>query len=135
MEAHDGPPVVFFDGVCGLCNGTVDWLLARDRRARLRFAPLQGETARRLLGELPEDALEWTFLLRDGAGTHERSDAVLGALQHVGGPWSLIRVLRLVPRALRDAVYRFVARRRYRWFGRRDACRLPSTAERERFLP
>ena len=155
-------PILFFDGVCGLCNRFVDLMLRADRRGRYRYAPLQGETAQRLLGpraqapldgpqagdpetgDLPlgsseadspqaGDPQSFVFLEKDKR--YERSNAVLLALSGLGGTWRLISLLYVFPRPLRDFVYRIVARNRYRWFGRRDECRLPTPEERDRFLP
>jgi len=134
MRRDGEPPILFFDGVCGLCNASVDALLAADRRARIRFAPIQGETAKRLLPPLPENPLEWTRLYLDERGLHQYSDAAIEVSRRVGGFYALAVVFRIVPRALRDPVYRWIARNRYRWFGKRDACRVPSPAERARFL-
>jgi predicted DCC family thiol-disulfide oxidoreductase YuxK len=129
-------PIVFFDGVCGLCNASVDWLLTRDRRAILTFAPIQGETAARTLGKQDDDPESWSMVLVDDTGRYERSDAAIGIARHLGGPWALAgRLVGVVPRGLRDAAYRWIARNRYRWFGRHDTCRIPSPAERARFLP
>lgn len=127
-------PIVFFDGVCGLCNAAVDRLLRWDRRGVLRFAPLQGSTAERLLPARFTKHLD-TLVLLDADGPHQRSEAALRALHHVGGPWRLLTLLRMVPRPLRDAVYDLIARRRYQWFGRKESCRLPLPHERDRFLP
>jgi predicted DCC family thiol-disulfide oxidoreductase YuxK len=128
-------PIVFFDGVCNLCNGAVNFLIDRDRAGRLRFAPLQGRTfeavrlANPWLGEVD------SLVLADAAGVHVRSAAALGLLRYLGGPWRLLGGLgRLIPRPLRDWLYDRVARGRYRWFGRRDACRLPTPELRARFL-
>jgi predicted DCC family thiol-disulfide oxidoreductase YuxK len=134
-RAADGP-VVFFDGVCGLCNGAVDWLLAHDRRAALRFAPLQGVTASER-GLTPRgDATGWSMVLVDAQGEHRGSSAALRTVRHIGGVWGgLAGAALIVPRPLREWVYRLVAGNRYRWFGRRDACRMPSVEERGRFLP
>ena len=126
-------PILFFDGVCGLCNRFVDLMLKADSRDRFRYAPLQGETALDILG--PQDEDPRSFLLMDQEIQYEQSDAVLRALRRLGGSWRLIAVLYVFPRPLRDLVYRLVARNRYRWFGRRDACRLPTPEERNRFLP
>lgn len=138
-------PILFFDGVCGLCNRFVDFMLKADSRSRFRYAPLQGETARRLLGVDDQagghkpgdpqagDPRSFVFLEKDAS--YEQSNAVLLALSRLGGPWRLIAVLYVFPRPVRDFVYRIVARNRYRWFGRRDACRLPAPEERDRFLP
>lgn len=125
------PLVVYFDGVCGLCNRFVDFLLRRDRQLRLRFAPLQGTTATAL--SLPTESD--TVVVMDGTRTLARSDAALAALSSLGGLWVFTAVLGLVPRPLRDGVYRFVARNRYQWFGHRDRCRLPDPHEAQSFLP
>ncbi len=129
------PPIVFFDGTCGLCNAWVDFLLRVDRKQRLRFAPLQGETARERLPIRPRSGLE-TIALLDERGIAERSEAVLRILEALGSPWRApARLLRRMPLRWRDGFYDGVAARRYRWFGKRDACRVPAAAERERFLP
>ena len=128
------PPIVFFDGVCGLCNRSVDLLLRWDTKAVLRFAPLQGSTARALLPAEQTRDLD-SLVLKDAKGIHRRSDAALLALEHLGGGWRMMGLLRALPRGWRDAVYGWVARHRYRWFGKKESCRLPSANERERFLP
>jgi len=135
MPLEAEPPILFFDGVCALCNATVDAVLAAGRRGEVRFAPIQGETAKRLLPPQPEDPLEWTLLYLDERGLHQVSDAAIELARRVGGVYALAGLLRVIPRALRDPVYRWVARNRYRWFGKRDSCRVPSPEERERFLP
>lgn len=145
--AHEGP-ILFFDGVCGLCNGFVDFLMARDKRGAFRFAALQGETAAAALApeDLPGEASPpqgggdgaealRSVILRDGEGLHRRSEAAIRCLAGLGGYWSLANLLRLVPRPLRDLGYDFIARHRYRWFGKRETCRMPTPAERGRFLP
>jgi predicted DCC family thiol-disulfide oxidoreductase YuxK len=128
-------PVIFFDGVCGLCNAWVDFVMARDRQRRFHFSPLQGETARDWLQMTPDSPLD-SVTLADAAGIHRKSDAVWRILVQLGGGWSLAgRLLRLVPRPVRNWGYDFVARHRYRWFGKKESCRLPNAVERERFLP
>ena len=129
----DGP-IVFFDGECGLCNGFVDFAMARDRGGRLRYAPLQGETAEL---RLPEEfrGMDSVVLLRDGKPL-QRSSAVAGVLWELGGLWRFAgRMLRHVPYRLREFGYRIVAKNRYRLFGKRDACRMPTPEERGRILP
>ena len=126
-------PVLFFDGVCGLCNAAVDFVIARDRHQRFLFAPLQGELAKTEVG--PEPAGGWqTLVLRDGGVTYHRSSAALRIALHLGGVWRLAAVFRLIPAPLRDVVYDWVARNRYRWFGKTETCRLPKPDERARFL-
>jgi predicted DCC family thiol-disulfide oxidoreductase YuxK len=129
-----GRPVAFFDGVCNLCNGTVNFLIDRDRRARLRFAPLQGSTFAELAARHPELRGIDSFVLSQGGRVHVRSGAAVRILMALGGPWRLAGALLAVPRPLRDRLYDFVARRRYRWFGRTDTCRIPTPELRARFL-
>ncbi len=133
------PPLVVFDGVCNLCNQSVDWLVWLDRKRRLRYTSLQGKTAGEILaksGPLPENTQNWSMLLWDQQGIHTRSDAALRTLAHLGGLYTAAHLLRwLIPRFLRDAVYRAIARRRYRWFGQKDSCRVPTPEERALFLP
>jgi predicted DCC family thiol-disulfide oxidoreductase YuxK len=127
--------IVFFDGVCGLCDRTVRMLIARDRHRRLRYAPLQGETARERLATTAGQDFSSIVYLERGA-RFEQSDAVWRILRALGGFWGVCGLLlRIVPRPIRDFLYRVVAKRRYAWFGRHDACRLPVPGERELFLP
>ena len=125
--------IVFFDGVCGLCNGFVDFLIKRDRKGVLLFAPLQGDKARELFPTINSEKLETIIYWRNGKEIH-KSNAVLFILKDMGGPWSLCYVLRICPRFLRDWIYDFVAKNRYNWFGKRDACRLPTESEKMRFI-
>lgn len=128
-------PIVFFDGVCGLCSHSVDFLISRDRRHVLRFAPLQGETSRQLLN-LPPDSDYSSMVLWEQGRMYRQSDAVARALIHAGGFWGFVGLLmRCVPRPLRNWGYNLVARNRYRWFGKKESCRLPQPAERALFLP
>jgi len=126
-------PVLFFDGVCGLCNSTVDFILARDREGRFKFSPLQSEYAARNLDQAHDQSLS-TLILKDGSEVLTRSDAVLRIASHLGGVWRLVGIFRIVPRPIRDAAYRMVASNRYRWFGKMDSCRMPTAGERTRFV-
>jgi len=127
-------PVLFFDGVCGLCDATVHWLLERDRHAVLRFAPLQGETAATVLPPADSQDLRSVVLL-DGDGIHRRSTAAIRTLRHLGGRYrTFARLLWFVPRPLREVSYRVISKIRYRLFGKKDLCRLPRPGENERFL-
>ena len=128
-------PIIFFDGVCGMCNAFVNLILRVDRRQTFLFAPLQGATAREMLPPLSDDAREWSMIYVDEAGVHDQSDASLEVYRRLGGFWRLVSLLRYVPRALRNPVYRVIARHRYHWFGKKDSCRVPSQDEQTRFLP
>lgn len=136
--ARTEPPqagVIVFDGVCALCSRWVRFLLRFDREARYRFAAMQGEHGSALLrahGLDPQDPL--SFLLLDAQGAWTDTDAILRVLTGLGGAWRLAGVLQAVPRRWRDGAYRVLARNRYRWFGRHDACLLPDPQQAERFL-
>ena len=137
MSGAPSTSVVFFDGVCNLCNGTVQFILDRDKREAFRFAPLQSETAEKMLSGrvLAEDrdALD-SVILVEGEKVYERSDAALRIARRLSGPWPVLYAFIIVPRFLRDFVYRFIARNRYRWFGRTEQCRVPTPELRARFL-
>ena len=132
LNAH---PVILFDGVCGLCNRWVTFVLERDRKEVFRFAALQSDAGRALLNEysLPRDKLDSVVLVAEGR-VYTQSSAVLEILQRLGFPWSAAAIATVVPRGFRDAVYDFVAQNRYRWFGRTETCRMPAPSERSRFL-
>lgn len=127
--------VVVFDAQCLLCNGWVQFLLRHDRHGRIRFASMQGATGQRLLAAagLQVDGLQ-TLLLVDGARHWQHTAAIFRVLHALGWPWRLAWLGWLVPSALRDAAYRWVARNRYRMFGRADACLLPQAQHAARFL-
>jgi predicted DCC family thiol-disulfide oxidoreductase YuxK len=127
--------IVVFDAQCLLCNGWVRFLLRHDRRRTLRFASIQGEHGRRLLAEhgLQVDRLQ-TLLLVDGAHSWQHTDAIFRVLHALGGAWRLAWVAWLLPGFVRDPLYRWLARNRYRWFGRTDTCMLPPPDHAARFL-
>ncbi len=136
--------VVYYDGVCVMCNGFVTFLAARDRGRRLYFAPLQGDTFATLKARQPELAQIDSMVCETpsvGSGEqprlHTHSSAALHALAALGGAWTVARLFLVIPRFLRDAVYRFVATVRYAVFGKRDetACPLPSPELAARLLP
>jgi len=137
MNGMEAPanPIVLFDGVCNLCNGSVQFLIRRDPGARFRFASLQSPVGERLLDELGIDrqAVDSVILVEDGRW-YKESDAALRIAHSLGGPWKALGILRLIPRPLRDGLYRFIARNRYRWFGKTEACWLPTPELRGRFL-
>ncbi|WP_269791965.1 thiol-disulfide oxidoreductase DCC family protein [Stenotrophomonas sp. Iso1] len=127
--------VIVFDGVCALCSRWVRFLLRFDRRGRYRFAAMQGEQGRRLLlahGLDPDDPL--SFLLVKGDAAYTDTDAIVRVISGLGGVWRLAGVARWIPKALRDRGYRWLARNRYRWFGRHETCFLPTPEQRGRFL-
>lgn len=125
--------LVLFDGECGLCDRVVQWLLRHDKNGILTYAPLQGETAKPYVQGL--DTMVFVERQEDGTvKVFARSRGVFRILQKLGGGWRVVAWLRVLPRFLTDAGYRFIARNRIRWFGRVDACRLPDPETRARFL-
>jgi predicted DCC family thiol-disulfide oxidoreductase YuxK len=133
MDANG--PILLFDGACNFCNGTVNFVIDHDSEQRFRFASLQSEAGQALLrahglGELPLS----TMVLIDRGQAHLDSDGVLRTARLLGGPFALLAPFLLVPRALRDPLYRAFARNRYRLFGRTEQCRVPTPELRARFL-
>ena len=131
----DEHPVVLFDGVCNLCNGAVVFIIERDPRARFRFGALQSEATAALLAATGvRDALPDSMVLVEKGRLSVRSQAALRIARGLRFPWWLLSVFVLLPRRLRDGMYDIVARHRYRWFGKRDACMVPTPELEKRFL-
>ena len=140
MSQVESNPIVLYDGICGLCNRLVQFLLKRDTHDRFRFASLQSEFARNVLtqhGLDPQD-LDTVYLVTDYGQPDERllarSDAILFMLKQLGGLWKVAGVGHVLPKAFRDAVYKVVARTRYRVFGKYESCMLPEPKHRNKFL-
>jgi predicted DCC family thiol-disulfide oxidoreductase YuxK len=130
-------PLILFDGVCNLCNASVNYVIDRDPAALFRFASLQSDTAEKRLGALgvvlPKGDPDSILLIEDGR-VYRESTAALRIARLLKGPARWWAVFQIVPRPIRDAVYQFIARHRYRWFGRTDACRVPTPELASRFL-
>jgi predicted DCC family thiol-disulfide oxidoreductase YuxK len=125
--------IVFFDGVCNLCNRSVDFLIRRDRNRVLHFAPLQGITSKKLID--PEQLIRTDsfFYWRNGE-LLSKSTAAIYVLSELGFWWKWVKVFLIVPPFIRNSVYEYVARNRYKWYGKKSSCRLPSEEERTFFL-
>ncbi|HMP91143.1 MAG TPA: DCC1-like thiol-disulfide oxidoreductase family protein [Kiritimatiellia bacterium] len=127
--------LVAFDGQCNLCQGAVRFIIKRDRQARFRFVSLQSDIGKRLLAGagFPVETMD-TIYLRDGGQWFDRSTAALRIARKLDGLWPLLYAFIIVPRALRDPIYRWIARNRLKWFGRTEACMLPVPGLESRFL-
>lgn len=127
--------MILFDGVCNFCNFWVDFIIPRDRRGIFKFAALQSDSGRAMLERFaqPTDSMSTLVLIVDDDRVLTRSTAALTILRTLGGGWALAYGLIIVPRYLRDAVYDFIARNRYAWFGQKETCRVPTQEERGRF--
>lgn len=134
-EITDQRPIILFDGVCNLCNGSVQFIIKRDPTAKFRFASLQSNYAKALLKDLGMSGEHlYSIILVKNTMTHDRSDALLEITRELNGAWPILYVFRFLPKVLRDRLYEFVAANRYKWFGRKDSCMIPTADLRERFL-
>ncbi len=127
--------IILFDGVCVLCESSVRFIIKRDRAGLFKFAPAQSEAGRQLQSDLGVDAMasETLILVKQGE-VYYRSDAALEIAGALSGPWRLLALFKIIPRCLRDPVYTGIAKRRYRWFGRKDTCMIPEDSSKQRFL-
>lgn len=125
--------VIFFDGVCGLCNGFVDFILRIDQKQKFYFSPLQGELALKTLPAKWTEDLSSVVLLKNGV-LYSKSNAVIEILSDIGGVWKIILIGKWLPEKFRNSLYDLIASNRYRLFGKKETCRLPSFDERQRFL-
>ncbi len=135
MINESGRPIVLFDGVCGLCDRFVQFVIKRDSAEVVRFAPLQSGIGKELLHKfaLPEGNLSFIVVI-DGEKSFIKSAAVLEVFRYLPGVWSYVALLRFIPVSISDLVYEFTARNRYKWFGKYKACVIPNEGERKRFL-
>lgn len=133
--SHPGKHTILFDGYCVLCNSSVHWLLRHDKQNLFLFAPLQSKAGKVLSAEykLPADIDTVVMISPDGKiFTH--SDVTLEAFRIMGGGYKILSWISLVPKIFRDTVYRFIAKYRYKWFGKKEACMIPDPKWKERFL-
>jgi predicted DCC family thiol-disulfide oxidoreductase YuxK len=127
--------IVLFDGVCNFCNGTVQFVIKNDPAKRFKFAALQSETGQALLQKHGFSLSDFdTFVLVDGDRAYTKSGAALRMARGLKMPWPLLYGFIIVPAFIRDAAYSLVARNRYKWFGKKDACMIPDQAQRDRFI-
>lgn len=127
-------PMVLFDGVCNLCNGTVDFILKSDRKKQFRFAALQSEAGEAIIKKFSiPDEIDSVVFIHKGKVFYE-SDAALEITRLLPAPWKWAVVFKIVPLSWRNAVYKWIARNRYRWFGKKESCRIP-TPEEQKFFP
>lgn len=135
MSGPAGPAIIVFDGLCNLCTASVQFILRHERMPHFKFTPMQSKAGGALLaanGLAPDDVD--TFVLIEDGRPYLRSDAAIRVARHLSAPWSLATALAIIPRPIRDWAYRIIARNRYQWFGRREACMVPSPEVRARFL-
>ena len=127
--------LVLFDGVCNFCNFWIKFALKRDRKGKLMFGSLQGETAQQLLPKFGIDPTIITsvIFIEDGIAYRE-STAALKICKHLDGGWKLLYTLIIIPTFIRDGIYKWIGRNRYKWFGKQESCMLPTAEQRARFV-
>lgn len=136
MEWPENKVIILFDGVCNLCNGAVNWLIVRDKKDLFRFVSLQSDLGQKITHHIGVDTsrIDSILLYQPGLAYYYKSEAALKAAVLLGFPWSMWRVFGILPRSLRNVVYDWVARNRYRWFGKKEQCMIPTPDLRGKFL-
>lgn len=127
--------VILFDGVCNFCNYWVNFAIKKDKKKILRFAPLQGETAKRLIADYKINHTNLSSVIFiDKGKAYTQSSAALRICKHLESGWKLFYGLIIIPKFIRDAIYNIIARNRYKWFGKKDTCMIPTPELKERFF-
>jgi predicted DCC family thiol-disulfide oxidoreductase YuxK len=127
--------IILFDGVCNFCNGAINFVLKQDKKRVFRFAPLQSQAGQKLLQQYGLTTKDFdSFVLIDDGKVYKKSAASLRVMNKLPWYWKEAQVLRIIPIAFRDAIYDFVARNRYKWFGKKEQCMVPTAEIRSRFL-
>jgi predicted DCC family thiol-disulfide oxidoreductase YuxK len=126
--------IILFDGICNLCQASVQFIIKRDPKAHFRFASLQSEAGQKLLTKysISKDINSFVFIA--GEKYYTKSSAALMVCKYLQGFWKLLYVFMFVPRPIRDRIYHFIAENRYKWFGKRESCLIPTSDLRKRFL-
>lgn len=126
--------IILFDGVCNFCNSSVQFIIKRDIKGRYKFTSLQSPIGQQLLkaNEIPDELDSFIYL--EGSTVYYKSTAALKVCKGLKGPWKLMYAFIVVPRPIRDLVYGVIAKNRYKWFGKRETCMIPTPEQRERFL-
>ncbi|NJB70018.1 putative DCC family thiol-disulfide oxidoreductase YuxK [Saonia flava] len=128
--------IILFDGVCNLCNSSVQYIIKRDKKDIFRFAALQSETGKKLVEERKIDTskVDSIILIEPGVAYYTKSDAILNIGLEFGGSWRTITVFTWIPTGIRNIVYDFIAKNRYKWYGKKDACMIPTPELKAKFL-
>ncbi len=137
-KIHLSEPIILFDGVCNLCNGFVNFVIKIDKKAKIKFLPLQSPKAKSLLNKFPGNEMLLhdllTVILIENGNLYFKSDAVLRVASHLPFPWKAFKFFRFVPGRLRDMIYIFISKHRYAWFGKKPQCMIPSPEIKKRFI-
>ena len=135
LDVHSQHPIILFDGVCNFCNGAINFVLKQDKKDNFRFAPLQSEVGQKLLQEYNLSTKEFdSFVLIDNGKVYKKSAASLRVMNKLPWYWKAAQILRIIPTAFRDSIYDFIAKNRYKWFGKKEQCMIPTPEKKSRFL-
>ena len=136
MNDLENKKIILFDGVCNLCNNTVRFVIKHDKKDMFRYAALQSEVGQKLTSERNIDLskVDSIILIEPGVAYFTKSDAALKIARSFGGVWILLNVFNLIPSSLRNIVYDFIAKNRYRWFGKKEVCMVPAPELKAKFL-
>ncbi len=133
---EESKKIILFDGVCNLCNSSVQFVIKRDKKDVFRYAAIQSEVGEQLMAERHIDTsqVDSIILIEPGVAYFTKSDAALEIAQELGGMWKLISIFKGIPKSVRDVIYDFVARNRYKWFGKQESCMIPTPELKAKFL-
>jgi predicted DCC family thiol-disulfide oxidoreductase YuxK len=131
----NGNTIILFDGVCNFCNGAVNFVIQRDKKSLIKFAPLQSDVGRQLLKQynLPVNTFNSFIFIEDGKA-YTQSTAALKVCKYLTAWWPLFYGFIIVPKFIRDGIYKWIAKNRYKWFGKKEQCMIPTPEIRDRFL-
>ncbi|MBR9853956.1 MAG: thiol-disulfide oxidoreductase DCC family protein [Algicola sp.] len=133
---EESKKIILFDGVCNLCNNSVQFVIQRDKKDVFRYASLQSEIGQQLLSQRHIDTktVDSIILIEPGVAYYTKSDAALEIAQNLGGLWKLSAVFTWIPTAIRNRIYDFIAKNRYKWFGKQESCMIPTPELKAKFL-
>ena len=136
MEMNENNKIILFDGVCNLCNSSVQYVIRRDKSNAYRFAALQSEIGKKLVEQrgIVTSQIDSIILIEPGVAYYTKSTAALKIAQSFGGVWQLTSVFEWIPEKIRDWVYDYIAKNRYKWYGKKDACMIPTPELKSKFL-
>jgi len=126
--------IIFFDGICNLCNASVQFIIKRDRKDSFRFVAIQSPIAQQILPDISYQRRYESVLLYENGNLYSESDAALRITRKLKGIWPILYIFTIIPHSIRNAAYRLIAKNRYRWFGKQESCMVPSNDMDQKFL-
>ena len=135
MNNFNGKSIVLFDGVCNLCNSSINFIIKHDKKEQFLFASLQSDVAKEILLQFTSKKINFdSIVLIEQEEFYEKSTAVLRILKHLGGRYKLLYCSVIIPKFIRDKLYDYIAKNRYKWYGKRESCMIPAAELKKRFL-